>query len=145
MDLIQLSIHSETNEFVQRHVKSLNFEDALDIDLINLEVASITNGNSFIHLQPLFDGKNTEHHKYHLDEVITDYNVVEKTFPKCLIKQFTAIVKMIDYLQHKFLKDLSPTGACQLKKKLKAVGFLTLFFLLRVIEFIKVKLMFFLV
>jgi len=68
VDLIQLSIHSETNEFVQRHVKSLNFEDALDIDLINLEVASITNGNSFIHLQPLFDGKNTEHHKYHLDE-----------------------------------------------------------------------------
>ena len=86
MDLIQLSIHSETNEFVQRHVKSLNFEDALDIDLINLEVASITNGKSFIHLQPLFDGKNTEHHKYHLDEVLTDYNVVGKTFPKCLIK-----------------------------------------------------------
>ena len=110
MDLIQLSIHSETNEFVQRHVKSLNFEDALDIDLINLEVASITNGNSFIHLQPLFDGKNTEHHKYHLDEVITDYNVVEKTFPKCLIKQFTAIIIMIDYLQHKFRKDLSLTS-----------------------------------
>ena len=79
VDLIQLSIHSETNEFVQRHVKSLNFEDALDIDLINLEVASITNGNSFIHLQPLFDGKNTEHHKYHLDEVITDYNVFGKS------------------------------------------------------------------
>ena len=117
MDLIQLSIHSETNEFVQRHVKSLNFEDALDIDLINLEVASITNGNSFIHLQPLFDGKNTEHHKYHLDEVITDYNVVGKTFPKCLIKQFTAIIIMSDYLQHKFRKDFSLTGACQLKKK----------------------------
>ena len=107
MDLIQLSIHSETNEFVQRHVKSLNFEDALDIDLINLEVASITNGNSFIHLQPLFDGKNTEHHKYHLDEVITDYNVVRKSFPICLIKQFTAIIRMIDYLQHKFHKYLS--------------------------------------
>ena len=117
MDLIQLSIHSETNEFVQRHVKSLNFEDALDIDLINLEVASISNGNSFIHLQPLFDGKNTEHHKYHLDEVITDYNVVGKTFPICLIKQFTAIIRMIDYLQHKFRKDLSLTGTCQLKKK----------------------------
>ena len=108
MDLIQLSIHSETNEFVQRHVKSLNFEDALDIDLINLEVASITNGHSFIHLQPLFDGKNTEHHKYHLDEVITDYNV-GTTFPKCLIKQFTVIIRMIDYLQHKFRKDFSLT------------------------------------
>ena len=95
MDLVQLSIHSETNEFVQRHVKSLNFEDALDIDLINLEVASITNGNSFIHLQPLFDGKNTEHHKYHLDEVITDYNVVGKTFPNCLIKLFIAIIRII--------------------------------------------------
>ena len=95
MDLVQLSIHSETNEFVQRHVKSIKFEDALDIDLINLEVASITNGNSFIHLQPLFDGKNTEHHKYHLDEVITDYNVVGKTFPKCLIKLFTAIIRII--------------------------------------------------
>lgn len=94
MDLIQLSIHSETNEFVQRHVKSLNFEDALDIDLINLEVASITNGNSFIHLQPLFDGKNTEHHKYYLDEVITDYKVVGKTFPMCLMKGCTPIIRI---------------------------------------------------
>ena len=97
MDLIQLSIHSETNEFVQRHVKSLNFEDALDIDLINLEVASITNGNSFILLQPLFDEKNTEHHKYHLDEVITDYQAVGKTFLICLIKPFTTIDRMINY------------------------------------------------
>ena len=78
-------------------------------------------------------------------KLVTDYNVVGKTYPLCLIKQFTAIVRMIDYLQHKFRKDLSLTGACQLKKKhLKAVGFLTLFFLLRVIEFTKVKLMIFL-
>ena len=61
-----------------------------------------------------------------------------------MIKQFTAI---IDYLQHKSRKDFSLTGACKLKKKkmLKADVFLTLLFVaLRVIEFVKVKLVIFL-
>ena len=76
VDLIQLSIHSETNEFVQRHVKYLNLENSTNIDLINLEVASITDGNSFIQLQPLFDEKNSEQHRYNLDEVITDQDIL---------------------------------------------------------------------
>jgi len=70
VDLLQLSIHSETNEFVQRHVKFLNFENAASIDLINLDVACITKGNSSLQLHSLFEKveKGSECQKYQFDE-----------------------------------------------------------------------------
>ena len=72
VDLLQLSIHSETNEFVQRHIKFLNFENATSIDLVNLDVAVITEGNSSLQLHSLFEKveKGSECQKYQFDEVI---------------------------------------------------------------------------
>jgi len=85
IDLLQLSIHSETNEFVQRHIRCLNFENASSIDLINLEVACITEGNPNLQLYPLFDVKSSECQKYRFDEDL-------KPLKLCSLDEYRVVV-----------------------------------------------------